>query len=301
MAVPRLRIGCSGWNYKSWSGLFYPPGLPASEWLGFYLAHFDTVETNATFYRLPRHETFASWQAQTPDGFVMAIKASRYLTHLKRLVDPEEPIARLFERARGLGPRLGPVLYQLPARLERDLPRLERFLGALPRTLDADGAPDLPLQHTIEFRHPSWYEPETFALLAAHDVALCLHDMAGSAIDTPGVGPFTYVRFHGAAGKNFGSYRDDVLAGWARRLADEWRAGRDVYAYFNNDPDAVSTHDARRLRDRAFAAAGLAGFAARATSGRSDAPGLRRAGAAPAPRSERSPDNREAPVSSGPG
>jgi len=127
MAAPRLRIGCSGWNYKHWSGRFYPAGLPASAWLAFYLAHFDTVETNATFYRLPAHATFASWQAQTPDGFVMAIKASRYLTHLKRLADPEEPIARLFERARGLGPRLGPVLYQLPARLERDLPRLERF------------------------------------------------------------------------------------------------------------------------------------------------------------------------------
>jgi uncharacterized protein YecE (DUF72 family) len=285
--VPKLRIGCSGWNYKTWSGRFYPAGLPASQWLAFYLAHFDTVETNATFYRLPAHETFASWQAQTPDGFVMAIKASRYLTHLKRLTNPEEPIARLFERARGLGARLGPVLYQLPARLERDLPRLERFLGALPRTIDADGAPDLPLQHTIEFRHPSWYEPETFALLATHGVALCLHDMAGSAIETPGVGPFTYVRFHGAAGKYFGSYGDDVLAGWARRLADEWRAGRDVYAYFNNDPDAVATHDARRLRDRTYATAGLAAFSSDATFSRSDAPGLRRTGAAPALRRAR--------------
>jgi uncharacterized protein YecE (DUF72 family) len=148
------------------------------------------------------------------------------------------------------------VLYQLPARLERDLPRLERFLAALPQTLDADGAPGLPLQHTVEFRHPSWYEPQTFARLAAHGVALCLHDMAGSAIDTPGVGPFTYVRFHGAAGKYFGSYGDEVLARWARRLADEWHAGRDVYAYFNNDPDAVSTGDARRLRDMTVAAIG---------------------------------------------
>jgi uncharacterized protein YecE (DUF72 family) len=252
-----LCIGCSGWNYKSWSGVFYPAGMPASAWLGFYLAHFDTVETNATFYRLPARETFVRWRAQTPEGFVMAIKGSRYLTHLKRLVDPEEPIARLFERASGLGPRLGPVLYQLPARLERDLPRLERFLGALPRTIDADGVPALPIQHTIEFRHPSWYEPETFERLTAYGVALCLHDMPGSAIDTTGVGPFTYVRFHGAAGKYVGSYGDDVLAGGARRLAAEWRAGRDVYAYFNNDPDAVSTHDARRLGDMTHAAAGL--------------------------------------------
>jgi uncharacterized protein YecE (DUF72 family) len=140
------------------------------------------------------------------------------------------------------------VLYQLPARLERDLPRLERFLGALPRTLDIGGARDLPLQHTIEFRHPSWYEPATFGLLAAHGVALCLHDMAGSAIDTPGIGPFTYVRFHGATGKYAGSYGDEALGGWARRLAAESGTDRDVYAYFNNDPDAVATRDARRLR-----------------------------------------------------
>ncbi len=254
----RLRIGCSGWNYKSWSGRFYPAGLPASEWLAFYLARFDTVETNATFYRLPSRETFARWREQTPDGFVMAIKASRYLTHLKRLLEPDEPVARLFERAAGLGSRLGPVLYQLPSSLTADPRRLARLLATLPRRLDVDGG-GVPLQHVFEFRHPSWYVTDTFALLQQHGAALCLHDMAGSAIDGPTIGPFTYVRFHGAAGKYFGSYGDEVLAGWARRLAAEWRRGRDVYAYFNNDPDAVSTRDARRLRDMTFAAAGLAG------------------------------------------
>ena len=255
--MPRLRIGCSGWNYKSWSGRFYPADLPPSEWLAFYLRHFDTVETNATFYRLPARDTFAGWQAQTPDGFVMAIKASRYLTHLKRLLDPEEPVARLFERAAGLGPRLGPVLYQLPSSLTFDPRRLARVLGALPRELVLDGGGRLPLQHVFEFRDPSWYVAETFTLLQEHGAALCLHDMAGSAVGGPAVGPFTYVRFHGAVGKYVGSYGDDVLSGWARRLAAEWRQGRDVYAYFNNDPDAVSTGDARRLRHLTFAAAGL--------------------------------------------
>jgi uncharacterized protein YecE (DUF72 family) len=251
----RLCVGCSGWNYKSWSGRFYPPGLAPAEWLAYYLARFDTVETNATFYRLPARDTFARWREQTPDGFVMAIKASRYLTHLKRLLDPEEPVARLFEHAAGLGSRLGPVLYQLPASLTCDPSRLAGVLAVLPRYLDLEDG-RLPLQHVFEFRHPSWYVTDTFALLEEHGAALCLHDMAGSAVDGPTVGPFTYVRFHGAAGKYFGSYGDDVLAAWARRLAAEWRRGRDVYAYFNNDPDAVSTHDARRLREMTFAAAG---------------------------------------------
>jgi uncharacterized protein YecE (DUF72 family) len=254
----RLRIGCSGWNYKSWRGRFYPTDLPAAAWLRFYVAQFDTVETNATFYRLPARETFASWRDQTPDDFVMAIKASRYLTHLKRLRDPAEPVARLFDHAAGLGARLGPVLYQLPASLERDADRLAGLLAVLPAQLRLDDGTTVPLQHVFEFRHPSWYVSDTFAQLAAHGAALCLHDMAGSAIDAAGVGPFTYVRFHGAAGKYHGSYDDAVLALWAGRLAAEWRTGRDVYAYFNNDPEAVATHDARRLRDLTREAAGLA-------------------------------------------
>jgi uncharacterized protein YecE (DUF72 family) len=254
--MPKLRIGCSGWNYKSWSGRFYPADLPPSQWLAFYLQHFDTVETNATFYRLPARETFARWRDQTPADFVMAIKASRYLTHLKRLLDPEEPVARLFERAAGLGSRLGPVLYQLPGSMTCDVARLAPGLAVLPKRLDVDDGDPVPLQHVFEFRHPSWYVTDVFALLQEHGAALCLHDMAGSAIDEPTVGPFTYVRFHGAVGKYFGSYDDAALAGWARRLAADWRRGRDVYAYFNNDPEAISTGDARRLRQMTLAEAG---------------------------------------------
>jgi uncharacterized protein YecE (DUF72 family) len=259
--VPRieaqLRVGCSGWNYRSWRGRFYPESLPATEWLRHYVGIFDTVETNATFYRLPEASTFASWHDQTPPGFVMAIKASRYLTHLKRLIDPEAPLERLFDRARHLGSRLGPVLHQLPGRFRADARRLERFLQALPRELALPDGTTHRLQHAIEFRDPSWYDDDVLARLNAHGVALCRHDMAGSATDRAGVGPFTYVRFHGAAGKYHGSYPDQVLDAWAERLAADWRAGRDVYAYFNNDPDAVSTEDARRLRDRTLRAAGL--------------------------------------------
>lgn len=250
MTKAALRVGCSGWNYRHWKGRFYPEALPASAWLQYYVSQFDTVETNATFYRLPEASTFAAWHDQTPDGFVMAIKGSRYLTHLKHLRDPEEPVRRLFEHAAPLGPRLGPVLYQLPGRLRLDVPRLVRFLHALPASLPGSHG-RRRLQHAIEFRDPSWYVDEVFGLLNDCGVALCRHDMPGSAIDDPVVGPFTYVRFHGATGRYQGSYDTATLDAWARRLAGERRAGRDVYAYFNNDGEAIATRNARDLRDRA--------------------------------------------------
>ena len=188
--APELRIGCSGWNYEAWRRRFYPSGLPPAGWLAHYATVFDTVEANGTFYRLPEPETFAAWRAQTPAGFLMAVKASRYLTHLKRLREPEAPLERLFERASGLGPRLGPVLYQLPPQMRIDLDRLDHFLRALPRRI----AGRRRLRHVVEFRDQSWYTPDTFALLEAHDVALCLHDKRGAEIAEPAVGPFVYVQ-----------------------------------------------------------------------------------------------------------
>jgi uncharacterized protein YecE (DUF72 family) len=245
-ADPQLRIGCSGWNYKSWKGRFYPADMPASQWLRYYLSIFDTVEVNNTFYRLPDAETFAGWRQQTPASFVMAVKASRFLTHMKRLRDPEEPLERLFARARELGPRLGPVLYQLPANVHLDLSRLETFLRALP--LRPVKRSRHLLRHVIEFRHPSWYVADTYQLLEAHGVALCLHDKAGSAIASPAIGPFVYVRFHGTNGHYHGSYDMAALTSWACRLTELWRDGRNVYAYFNNDPEAIATRNARTLR-----------------------------------------------------
>ena len=250
MVAPR--IGCSGWNYKAWRGHFYPDDLPASEWLARYASSFDTVEVNNTFYRLPEASTFAAWRRQTPPDFVMAVKASRYLTHLKRLREPGEPIARLFERAGELGAKLGPVLYQLPGNFHRDLERLDTFLAALPRRVEGNGATRRPrthlLQHVVEFRHPSWYVSDTFALLDQYCVALCLHDKRGSAIAEPVVGPFLYVRFHGTSGHYHGSYDEGTLERWAARLAEHSADGRPVYAYFNNDPDAVATENALALR-----------------------------------------------------
>ncbi len=254
----RIRIGCSGWQYASWRGPFYPSTLPVHEWLSRYTAEFDTVEVNNTFYRLPPAETFSAWRAGTPPGFVIAVKASRYLTHLKQLRDPGPPLALLFQRALALGPRLGPVLYQLPARVRYDEARLRTFLDALPRSPRDLPTPDPPparpwprlrLRHVIEFRDPSWYRDDVFRWLDAAGVALCLHDRRGSAIVEPRVGPFLYVRFHGTSGAYAGSYTRAALRRWAQRLEDAAAGGRDAYAYFNNDPGASAVRNARTLKD----------------------------------------------------
>lgn len=235
----RLRVGCSGWQYRHWRGDFYPPELPQTLWLAHYAGVFDTVEVNNTFYRLPEAETFDTWKARAPKGFLFAVKASRYLSHMKKLRDPEEPLDRFFERASHLGRKLGPVLYQLPPRWKRDLERFERFLSVLPKGK----------LHAVEFRDASWYAEETYRLLEKAGVALCRHDMRGSESPNRFVGPFAYVRFHGAAAKYGGRYPDPAIREWASRLAGEIRLGRDVYAYFNNDRGGHAPRDAVRLRD----------------------------------------------------
>jgi uncharacterized protein YecE (DUF72 family) len=239
----RVRVGCSGWNYQSWRGRFYPRALTASRWLEYYARHFDTVEINNTFYRLPERSTFVGWRARMPATFLAAVKASRFLTHMKRLRDPEEPLDRLFTRASALGPKLGPVLYQLPGHFRCDVPRLETFLKALPRAVRSRR-----IQHVMEFRHPSWYVPEVFRLLERRRVSLCLHDKTGSPLREPFIGPFAYVRFHGTSGDYHGSYSAHQLGQWAGRLADYAHSGRPVYAYFNNDPNAVAVDNAQTLR-----------------------------------------------------
>src|SRR4051812_14193972 len=170
-ALLMIRVGCSGWQYKQWKGDFYPADLRAGDWFHRYAAIFDTVEINNSFYRLPEPHMFRSWRERAPAGVLFAVKASRDLTHMKKLNDPEEPLQRFFENAAPLGPTLGPVLYQLPPRWGVDVERLRAFLAALPRRV----------RHVIEFREPSWYTPEVLDLLERHRVALCLHDMMGSA------------------------------------------------------------------------------------------------------------------------
>jgi uncharacterized protein YecE (DUF72 family) len=215
-----MRIGCSGWQYRHWRGEFYPVTLAQARWLEYYAERFNTVEINNTFYRLPEAATFTKW-GRVAHNFVYAVKASRFLTHMKKLKDPEEPVGRFFSRARHLGPSFGPVLFQLPPHWAVNLERLKIFLSALPPH---------PL-YAIEFRDPSWYTDEIFAVLEAHGVALCVHDMTGSASGKIAVGPFTYIRFHGVQ-RYSGRYPDETLDSWAAWLAERVLAGAPLYAYF---------------------------------------------------------------------
>jgi uncharacterized protein YecE (DUF72 family) len=232
-----IHIGTSGWEYRHWAGDFYPAGLSRDRWLEFYVREFDTVELNNPFYRLPEASVFDGWARRVPRDFRFAVKASRYLTHLRRLREPQEPLERLWTRARHLGPRLGPVLYQLPPRWKPNVERLETFLTALPEEPQA-----------IEFRDRRWYSARTLSLLDKAGVALCLHDMAGSAPSPRRAGPFVYVRFHGAGQKYGGRYSSQRLAAWADRMVGWAEDGLPVWAYFNNDTGGHAVRDADRLR-----------------------------------------------------
>lgn len=233
-----VRVGTSGWEYRHWAGRFYPAELPRRRWLEFYASRFDTVELNNSFYRLPDADTFDGWRHRVPDGFTFAVKASRYLTHLRRLRDPAEPLERLWSRARHLEDRLGPVLYQLPPNWRPNHERLATFLSALPR----DHA------QAIEVRDRRWYGRRLTAALDDAGIALCLHDMAGSATRPERVGPLVYVRFHGSGEKYGGSYPSQRLTAWAGRMSAWAHAGWPVWAYFNNDIGGHAVRDADRLR-----------------------------------------------------
>jgi uncharacterized protein YecE (DUF72 family) len=246
---PQIRIGCSGWQYRHWRGTFYPASLPQSRWFEHYARHFDTVEVNNSFYRLPSAETFAAWRTQAPRGFLYAVKASRFLTHMKKLKDPQEPLLRFFDHARELGPSLGVVLYQLPPNFRINLERLTIFLESIPIALQRARITGRP-RHVVEFRDASWYVDRVYALLERHRVAMCLHDMHGSATERLVVGPSVYVRFHFGTAKYGGRYDDRRLADWADWLAERARERRDVFAYFNNDVGGHAPRDAVRLRER---------------------------------------------------
>jgi uncharacterized protein YecE (DUF72 family) len=235
-----IRIGCSGWNYASWRGDFYPPGLPASRWLEHYATVFDTVEVNSTFYRLARRDAVARWVHQTPEHFCFAVKASRYLTHVKRLRDMGQGVQRLYDPLEPLmaAGRLGPVLWQLPANFHRDEARLAEAVAHLP-----------PGRHTFEFRHESWFSPEVFALLRSHGVALTIADRPELTFQTHDItSDFTYVRFHHGHRGRRGNYSDTELEAWAARIVEWALGGLDVYAYFNNDWEVFAPRNARKLR-----------------------------------------------------
>lgn len=241
-------IGTSGWQYRDWRGPFYPHGLGQARWLEYYAAWFDTVELNSAFYRLPEAATFAAWAQRVPDGFVMAVKASRYLSHVRRLRDPAEPVGRLMARAAHLGDRLGPVLLQLPGSLRADLGALADTLAALA----AHGA-----RVAVEFRHPSWFCDRCYEVLSAHGAALCWADRHSRPV-TPLVrtASWGYVRFHEGAARPHPCYGRTSLASWAQRLLETY-GKKEVFCYFNNDTRGCALRDARTFA-RACDRAGLA-------------------------------------------
>jgi uncharacterized protein YecE (DUF72 family) len=237
--VRPVRVGCSGWNYAHWRELVYPKGLPARRWLACYAELFDTVEVNNTFYRLPRRESVATWVAETPPGFLFAVKASRYLTHMKRLTDLGRGLERFYERIDPLvrSPKMGPVLWQLPENLHRDDDRLGSALAGLPAG-----------RHCFEFRHPSWFGEEVYALLREYGAALVIGDHPERPFQTYELtADWTFIRFHYGSRGRGGNYSERELEEWARQI-EGWRECADVYAYFNNDWKGYAVVNALLLR-----------------------------------------------------
>jgi uncharacterized protein YecE (DUF72 family) len=233
----RPRIGTSGWVYPDWRGVFYPSDLPQSGWYSFYAGAFDTVEINYSFYRLPSEETFDRWRAQAPEGFLYAVKANRYITHLKKLKDAAEPVARFLGRVRRLEQSLGPILWQLPPKWRANPERLERFATLLP--------PDLA--HAFEFRDRRWFVEPVRRILEKHGLAFCIFDMPGLPCPTWVTSDAVYLRFHGCGEVYGGRYGRERLRPWAVRVRAWQREGRQVYVYFNNDAFGFAIEDAREL------------------------------------------------------
>jgi uncharacterized protein YecE (DUF72 family) len=235
-----IRIGTSGWHYEHWKERFYPAGLPKSKWLLHYARHFDTVEINNTFYRLPKQQSVENWHKQAPAGFLYTVKANRYMTHIKRLKDVSEPLVRFFDTVGLLEEKLGPILYQLPPNLHKDLDLLQSFIKLLPKKRIA----------VFEFRHDSWYSEDTYKLLKKSNAAFCIHDMPGKQSPRVVTADVIYIRFHGTAGRYSGNYSKSALQEWADWIKDNLRGIRRVYAYFNNDYNAYAVNNARQLKDQ---------------------------------------------------
>ena len=237
-----IRVGCSGWQYKDWRGRFYPEGLAQRRWLAFYAQHLDTVEVNATFYRLARPEAVAAWIEETPGDFLITLKGSQYLTHMKRLLDHEQGPERFFASVEPLvgSPKLGPVLWQLPPTFRRDDDRLGAWLEALERFP--------PARHAVEFRHESWFVPEVLGLLHTFNAAFVIgDDPRRLSWPLEVTADFAFVRFHHSTRGRRGNYSETELREWAARLRD-LATQADVLAYFNNDWEAFAPRNALRLK-----------------------------------------------------
>ena len=249
MAAGRLWIGTSGWHYGHWVGPFYPADMRPREFLSFYTRFFRTVEINNTFYRLTPPQSVRLWVESTPPGFLFAVKANRFITHRKKLKDAEQSTNLFLDSIRGFGPKLGPILFQLPPRWNVDVERLARFLEVFPGGL----------RYTFELRDETWFRRDVYELLRRHGAAFCIWELAGRHSPVIDTAPFVYVRLHGPGGAYQGRYDGRTLRGWARRV-EAWRdAGRDVYVYFDNDEKGYAAGDAARLQSMCGEAAAAPG------------------------------------------
>ena len=233
-----IHIGTSGWHYKHWCGPFYEAKLPASRMLAEYYKHFDTVEINNSFYRLPTADAFRCWRESTPEGFCFAVKGSRFITHMKKLKDPENALENLIPRAEELKEKLGPILWQLPPHWTINTDRLEEFLTALPRKH----------RYAIEFREHSWHTDRVYEILQKYNVAFCIFELNGRHSPLEVTADWTYVRLHGPGAAYQGSYSTRKLQEWAEWILDQRRRLKAVFAYFDNDQAAYAVHNALELK-----------------------------------------------------
>lgn len=231
-------IGTSGWHYDHWKSTFYPQDLPDGAYLEYYADRFVTAEINNSFYRLPEKKTLARWRDTVPEGFVFSVKASRYLTHMKKLKDPQEPLERLLDRVSVLGAKLGPILFQLPPRWRSNLERLEGFLEILPENH----------RYAFEFRDTSWFDDKTYGLLTERGASLCVYDLDGRISPKKVTADYAYVRLHGPDGPYRGRYGAERLAGWAGAFSAWLKEGLEIYCYFDNDEAGYAAQDATTLQ-----------------------------------------------------
>ena len=241
--MPEIRseilIGCSGFNYEGWKGNFYPSGLIQKKWLEYYCTVFNTVELNVTFYRLPLPGTFDKWSAETPDDFAFSLKGSRFITHIKRLLEPKEPLELFFERTMRLKEKLKTVLWQFSPGFKIDLERLERFVMLLG---------NYPVRNTLEFRHKSWLTDDVIKLCKGYKVGLCMADWPEFIDDLPVTSDFVYMRRHGIGGDYASCYSEAELKKDAHRIKGFAKKGYDVFIYFNNDAHGHAPRNARELK-----------------------------------------------------
>lgn len=234
----KLHIGTSGWHYSHWRGVFYPASLRINNFLKFYVEYFDTAEINNTFYRLPEDGTVIEWRDTVPENFVFSMKASRYITHMKKLKEPENTLPRFLEKAELMGSKLGPVLFQLPPHWHFDLERLSNFLRTLPKRLRC----------AFEFRDPSWFGEEAAQMLIENKTAFCIYDFAGRQLPHTVTSDFIYIRLHGPNGAYQGQYSDQDLSRWSDEITQWLDNNKEVFCYFDNDEAGYAVQDALRLK-----------------------------------------------------